>query len=173
MSKRRLLPFMLLIPLLLSGCGLSQRAHNGTGSMLHDIFYPKVETLHLQLAARMALNSNDAQMSSPVDVRLWPLRNTAAFRQAGYDGLLKQDTALLAGDLSGQAVTVRVRPGVTVPVDIPLADDVQAVAIAAFFFLPDLQGDTWRLTLARDGMEADKPVVIELNERTLQVRSRD
>ncbi|ECA1950239.1 type VI secretion system lipoprotein TssJ [Salmonella enterica subsp. enterica serovar Virchow] len=168
----RHLPFLAAL-VLLTGCGLTQSVKNGTGSAARAIFLPKVETLHLQLAARSALNTDEAQMPSPVEVRLWPLRSAAAFSQAGYSALLKQDTQVLANDLSGTPVTVRALPGNTTAVDIPLADDVQAVAIAAFFLYPDMQQDSWRLILPRSSMDADRPSVIELNDRKLGIREQE
>ncbi|KGT94746.1 hypothetical protein NG99_07060 [Erwinia typographi] len=163
----------LILAVLLSGCGLTQSVKKGAGSVTRAIFYKKVDTLQLQLAARSALNTDEAQMSSPVEVRIWPLRKTTAFTQAAYGALLKQDAATLAADLSGRALSVRVLPGNTTTVNIPLADDVQAVAVAAFFLYPDMQRDSWRLTLSRDDMVADRPAIIELNNRELRIRGRE
>lgn len=164
---------LLLVAMLVTGCGLTQSMKKGTASATRAIFYPKVETLHLQLIARNALNNDEAQMSSPVEVRVWPLRDAAAFSQASYSALLKQDASTLANSLSGTPVTVRVLPGNTTAVDIPLADDVQTVAVAAFFLYPDMQRNSWRLIISRDDMAADKPTVIELNNRELQRALRE
>lgn len=164
---------LLFLTLSLAGCGLTQSVKKGTASATRAIFYPKVDTLHLQLVARAALNSDDGQMPSPVEVRIWPLSNATAFSQASYGALLKQDTATLAASLVGKAVTVRVLPGNSTPVDIPLADDVQAVAVAAFFLYPDMQQGSWRLTVSRDNMDADNPTIIELNNRELRIRGQE
>lgn len=174
-SKFRWLMYLplLFLTLSLTGCGLTQSVKKGTSSVTRAIFYPKVDTLHLQLAARSALNSDEAQMPSPVEVRIWPLRNATDFSRASYSALLKQDTATLAASLSGKAVTVRVLPGNITLVDIPLADDVQAVAVAAFFLYPDMQQDNWRLTLSRDNMDADNPTIIELHNRELRIRGKE
>lgn len=163
------LPALVSLLVLLSGCGLTHSVKKGTTSASRAIFYQQVETLHLQLVARVALNSDEAQMSSPVEVRLWPLRNATAFHQASYSALLKQDAVTLAADLSGTPITVRVLPGKITAVDIPLGDDVQTVAVAAFFLYPDLQRDSWRLTVSRDAMDADKPTRLELNDRELDI----
>lgn len=164
---------LLFLTLSLPGCGLTQSVKQGTTSATRAIFYPKVDTLHLQLAARVALNTDDAQMPSPVEVRIWPLRNATAFSQASYSALLKQDTATLTADLSGKPITIRVLPGHTTPVDIPLADDVQVLAVAAFFLYPDMQQDSWRLTVSRDNMDTGTPTVIELNNRELRIRAQE
>lgn len=163
----------LLLVLLLTGCGLTQSVKKGATSISRAVFWPSVETLHLQLVARAALNSDEGQMSSPVEVRIWPLRSTAAFTQASYSTLLKQDGATLAQSLSGTPVSVRVLPGNTTTVEVPLADDVQAVAVAAFFLYPDMARDSWRITLPRTEMEADSLTVIELNNRELRRRNRE
>lgn len=177
MHNKRLLPvrltFLLVLTLSLAGCGLTQSVKKGTASATRAIFYQKVDTLHLQLAARAVLNSDDAQMPSSVEVRIWPLRNATAFSQATYGALLKQDAATLAASLSGKPVRVRVLPGNTTPVDIPLDDDVQVVAVAAFFLYPDMQRDSWRLTVSRDDMDADTPTIIELNNRALRIRGQE
>lgn len=163
----------LAVALMLTSCGLTQNVKKGATSVSRAVFYPTVETLHLQLTARAALNSDEGQMSSPVEVRIWPLRSTAAFTQASYSTLLKQDGAVLAQSLSGTPVSVRVLPGNTTTVDVPLADDVQAVAVAAFFLYPNMGKDSWRITLPRTAMDADNPSIIELNNRELRVRNRE
>ncbi|KEY59817.1 type VI secretion system lipoprotein TssJ [Serratia sp. DD3] len=170
-SKYRYHTYWLWLPLmvwLLSGCGLTQSVKKGTANAAHAIFYKKVDTFHLQLVARAALNSDDADMASPVEVRVWPLRNSAAFDQATYSALLKQSASALGNDLSGNPVTVRVMPGHSVTVEVPLAEDVQAVAIAAFFLHPDMQRNDWRAVIPRNEMDAYNPTVMELNNRTLQ-----
>lgn len=164
---------LLLLTLSLTGCGLTQSIKKGTAIATHAIFYPKADILHLQLVARNALNNDEAQMPSPVEVRIWPLRNAAAFRQASYSMLLKQDAAALDATLSGEPVRIRVLPGNTTTVDIPLADDVQLVAVAAFFLSPDIQRDSWRLTVSRENMDADTPTIIELNNQDLRVMRQE
>ncbi len=49
----------LLTVLSLAGCGLAQRAGQGATAVTDAIFYRKVDTLHLTLAARNALNTDE------------------------------------------------------------------------------------------------------------------
>lgn len=174
-SRKRytLLWTLMLCSSLLTGCGLTQKVEKGTTSLTKAIFVKKVDPLHLQLTARAALNTDDAGMASPVEIRIWPLHNTTAFSQADYPALLKQAPQVLANDLTGKPVIIRVTPGNSINRDIPLSDDTQAVAIAAFFLTPDLQKNNWRLIIARDDMDADDPSIVELRDRELLLRNKE
>lgn len=172
-NRTMMLCGLMLCSSLLAGCGLTQKVGKGTARLTKAIFVKKVDPLHLQLTARSALNTDDADMSSPVEVRIWPLHNTAAFNQADYQALLRQAPQVLANDLTGKPVIIRVTPGNSVTRDIPLSDETQAVAIAAFFLTPDLQKNNWRLVIARDDMEADDPSIVELRDRELLLQGKE
>jgi type VI secretion system protein VasD len=69
---------LLLLPALLTGCGLTQSVSDGTSSAMKSIFYKQVKTLRLDVTARRELNT-DAQentsLSEPVMVRVYQLKD--------------------------------------------------------------------------------------------------
>ncbi|WJD74537.1 type VI secretion system lipoprotein TssJ [Klebsiella michiganensis] len=160
----------LLTVLSLAGCGLAQRAGQGATAVTDAIFYRKVDTLHLTLAARNALNTDEDGMSSPVEVRIWPLRNATTFNLADYRSLLKQGPKVLSKDLSAPYQAIRLTPGQQTHLDMPLADDTQFVALTAFFFWPDTVRNNWKLIIPRDALNVSEPTVVELNDRHLVLR---
>ena len=82
-------------------------------------------------------------------------------------------TSLFAGD--GQALQadrvaekdVRLRPGESVTVDMPMETSVQFVAVAAMFIDPDLTQNSWRLVLTRDELDPARPRIIEASQNQL------
>lgn len=167
------LSIVFVLVAMLTGCGLTQKAGQGSSSLAKAIFLKKVDPFHLRLTARSALNADEGQMASTVEVRVWSLRNTASFTQATYQTLLNKAPETLENDLTGKPVIIRVTPGNTVDRDIPLSDDTQAVAIAVFFLSPDIRKDDWRIVIHRDEMDADDPSVVELRENHLLLRHKD
>lgn len=161
---------VLLTLLSLTGCGLAQRAGQGATAVTDALFYRKVDTLHLTLTARNALNTDEDGMSSPVEVRIWPLRNTTTFNQADYRSLLKQGPEVLSRDLSAPYQAIRLTPGQQTHLDMPLTDDTQFVALAAFFLYPDTAHNNWKLIIPREALDASEPTVVELNNRRLVLR---
>ena len=57
------------------------------------------------------LNPNDAQESTPVDVRVWPLAGADRFKAATVDQLWTDAKAVLGADLLGEAKVFTVFPG--------------------------------------------------------------
>jgi type VI secretion system protein VasD len=58
---------------------------------------------------------------------------------------------------------------------VPLDKDARFVTVVALFRNPDVQMNTWRLTLNRDDLDPDRARVIELgdNQLTLRALARD
>ena len=77
----------LLVVLTLTGCGLTQKVSDGTTSVARAIFYKQVKTLHLDLAARTALNPDEDGMSLATDVWVYQLKDRQAFDKADYAAL--------------------------------------------------------------------------------------
>lgn len=57
------------------------------------------------------LNPNEAQESTPVDVRVWPLAGADRFKAATVDQLWVDAKSALGGDLIGDPVSFTVFPG--------------------------------------------------------------
>lgn len=69
-NARHIQVLALLMPLLLSGCGLTHSVAQGTASVAHAVFYRSVETLHLQFDPRAAYNQDDNKVTMPATLRV-------------------------------------------------------------------------------------------------------
>ena len=151
---------------LVTGCGLTQKVSEGTVSLTKSIFYKEIKTLHLDLSAREAANKNAQGIALSTVVRIYQLKDRKAFDSANYQSLFAQDSTAVKADLLAQR-DVRVRPGESVTVDIPLENEAQYVAVAGMFISPDQSEDSWRVVLRREDLDPDKARVIELNSQAL------
>ncbi len=161
---------LLLLPLLLSSCGLSQRVAKGSSSTADAVFYRRIDTLHLMFSSRAALNNNEGGIALPTMVWVYQLKERKTFDTASYTSLLKQDNTVLATDLLDKQV-VQVMPGFETTVTVPMQADAQYVAVVTLFMAPDLANNTWRTVIKRNDLSPDKGQVIELNDNRLQLRS--
>ncbi|HCB23829.1 MAG TPA: type VI secretion system lipoprotein TssJ [Citrobacter freundii] len=151
---------------LITGCGLTQKVSEGTVSLTKSIFYKEIKTLHLDLSAREAANKNAQGIALSTVVRIYQLKDRKAFDSANYQSLFAQDSTVVKADLLAQR-DVRVRPGESVTVDIPLENEAQYVAVAGMFISPEQSEDSWRVVLRREDLDPDKARVIELNSQAL------
>ena len=151
---------------LVTGCGLTQKVSEGTVSLTKSIFYKEIKTLHLDLSAREAANKNAQGIALSTVVRIYQLKDRKAFDSANYQSLFAQDSTVAKADLLAQR-DVRVRPGESVTVDIPLEMEAQYVGVAGMFISPDQSEDSWRVVLGREDLDSDKARVIELNSQAL------
>jgi type VI secretion system protein VasD len=164
--------FLLIVPLLLSGCGLTQKVSDGTSSAVKSIFYKQVTTLHLDVTARGALNTDSREetpLSEPVMVRVYQLKDRKTFDKTVYPQLLKDGENTLKADLLVTRSVV-VKPGGDTPLDMPMEADAQYVAVVGLFRAPDPTKNDWKLVLTRDDLDPDSPRIIEAghNRLTLQ-----
>lgn len=162
----------LLVVLTLTGCGLTQKVSDGTTSVAKAIFYKQVKTLHLDLAARTALNPDEDGMSLATDVWVYQLKDRQAFDKADYASLQSGASTLLSADLLAEK-DVWVRPGSTVSLNMPLDEKAQYVALVAQFRSPDARKNDWRLVLARADLDPDKPRVITLEGHSMMLKATD
>ncbi|MGA5656482.1 type VI secretion system lipoprotein TssJ [Rahnella contaminans] len=160
---------LLLLTLLISSCGLTQRVSKGASAVANAVFYRKIDTLHLKLTSRAALNSNEGGEALPTVVRVYQLKDRKTFDTASYTALLKQDNTVLAADLLNRQV-VQVMPDAEATVAVPLHADAQFVAVVALFMSPDFANNTWRLVLERHDLDDSKDRIVELNDNRLQLR---
>lgn len=157
--------FALLIMIAaLSGCGLTQKVSDGTVAMTKSIFYKQVKTLHLDIKARDAINNNAIGAPLSTVVRIYQLHDRKTFDGSDYASLLAEDTQAIKADLLSEK-DIRLRPGSTVTIDVPLDEKAQYVAIAGMFLSPDITNNTWRIVLSRDDLDPDKARQIELNNQ--------
>ncbi|MFD1557407.1 type VI secretion system lipoprotein TssJ [Paraburkholderia silviterrae] len=151
--------------LLLSGCGAWQAVSDGTSSAFRFVFYRQVKVLNVDLAARDALNPDDAGRSTSVAVRVYQLRDRKLFDGASYNDLLKNDRNVLAQDLRDNMAAV-LNPGASASLSQPMKADTQYVAIVVFYRNPG-SGDGWKYVIGKKKLDADKPLKLELVDQLL------
>lgn len=157
---------------LITGCGLTQKVSEGTVSLTKSIFYKEIKILHLDLSAREAANKNAQGIALSTVVRIYQLKDRKAFDSANYQSLFAQDSTVVKADLLAQK-DIRVRPGESVTVDIPLEKEAQYVGVAGMFISPDQSEDSWRVVLGREDLDSDKARVIELNSQALVLQMQE
>lgn len=154
------------ITMLLTGCGLTQKVTEGTASVTKSIFYKQVKTLHLDIRAREAVNSNVGGAALSTVVRIYQLKDRKTFDTTDYPSLFASDSQAIRADLVAEK-DIQLKPGGAVMVDMPIEESAQFVAVAGMFMSPDQTNNTWRIILTRDDLDPDNPRVIEAGNNTL------
>lgn len=163
---------LILLPLLLAGCGLTQKISDGTSSVVKSVFYKQVKTLHLDVTARDELNTDEREntsLSQPVMVRVYQLRDRKTFDKLVYQQLVMEgDDA--AGDELLASRSLVIKPGADVSLDMPMDEKAQFVAVVGLFRAPDMAKNDWKLVLTRDDLDPDKPRIIEASHNRLTLQ---
>ncbi len=120
----------------------------------------------LDLRAREGVNNNAKGASLATVVRIYQLKNRQAFDNTDYPSLFAGDGQALQADRVAEK-DVRLRPGESVTVDMPMETSAQFVAVAAMFIDPDLTQNSWRLVLTRDELDPARPRIIEASQNQL------
>lgn len=160
---------LIALSLLLSGCGLSRSASDGTVAMTRSLFYAQVKNLHLDIRAREALNSNADGVALSTVVRIYQLKERRTFDNADYPLVFASDSPVIKEDVLSKK-DIRLTPGGAVSINMPLEEKTQYVAIAAMFLTPDQQKNTWRVVLSRDELDPDVPRLIEAEDNRLTLK---
>jgi type VI secretion system protein VasD len=150
---------------LLSGCGAWQTVSDTTSNAFHAVFYKKVKVLNVDLAARQALNPDDAGRPTSVAVRVYQLKDRKVFDGASYDDLLKNDRTVLAQDLQ-DSMAAALNPGASASLTQAMTSDTQYVAIVAFYRNPG-SGSGWKYVTEKKKLDPDKPLKLELVNQQL------
>lgn len=153
----------------LAGCGLMQTVTDGTVAMTKSILFKQVKTLHLDIRAREAVNTNDGGVPLSTVVRIYQLKDRKAFDSTDYPSLFANDSQAVKADIVA-VKDIRLQPGGAVMVDMPMEEAAQYVAVAAMFLVPDQVDNTWRVVLARDDLDPDKPRLIEAGDSQLTLK---
>lgn len=98
-------------------------------------------------------------------VRVYQLKDRKLFDAASYSDLLTNDKTLLAQDLQASTAAV-VNPGAAMSFSTPIQADTTYVAIVAFYREPSPEGQ-WRTVIPKKKLSTDKPLKLELIDRTL------
>lgn len=169
-----LLPFCgktlaLLSVLNLTGCGLTQMVSDGTRSAASAIFYKQVKVVHLDFVAREALNTDDTGASLSTIIRVYQLKDTESFDESDYASLFAKDSQVLKSSLVVQK-DLRIRPGESISLDMPLEDGAEFVAIAVMFHHPDLITDDWRVVIPKKRLLPDDPRLLTLSDNSMTLK---
>ncbi|MCK1068597.1 type VI secretion system lipoprotein TssJ [Pluralibacter gergoviae] len=154
------------IAAVLAGCGLTQKITDGTVSVTKSIFYKQVKTLHLDIRAREAVNSNARGEALSTVIRIYQLKERKTFDETDYPSLFAGDSQAIATDLLAEK-DVRLTPGGAVSVDVPMEKSAKYVAVAGMFIAPDQARNTWRLVLSLDDLDPDRARIIEAGNNRL------
>lgn len=158
------------ITLMLTGCGLTQKVTDGTVAVTKSIFYKQIKTVHLDIRAREAVNSNASGAALSTVVRIYQLKDRKTFDTTDYPSLFKADSQAIEADLVAEK-DIRLQPGGAVMVDMPMDESAQYVAVAGMFMSPDQANNTWRVVLSRDELDPDKARVIEAGNNRLTLEA--
>lgn len=156
----------------ITGCGLTQKISEGTVSLTKSIFYKEIKTLHLDFFAREAVNKNAQGIALSTVVRIYQLKDRKAFDSANYQSLFVEDSIVVKADLLAQK-DVRIRPGESVTLDIPLETETQYIAVAGMFISPEQTEDSWRVVLGREELDPDKARIIELKAQGVALLTQE
>ncbi|MCI1033617.1 type VI secretion system lipoprotein TssJ [Raoultella terrigena] len=146
---------------LLVGCGLAQTVTDGTISVTKSIFYKKIKILHLDFEARAATNADEAQTPLATMIQVWQLKDRQKVDAADYQKLLRDADSVLKEDILASK-SLLVMPKGSVILNMPMSEEARYVAVVGLFNRPDMKNNAWRLVLARDDLDPDKPRTIEL-----------
>lgn len=161
---------LLLVACLLAGCGLAQNVSDGTASVVKAVFYRQVNTLYLDFVARAALNPDEDGMPLVTEIGVYQLKDRQAFDKADYTGLQSDAHSLLSTDLLAEK-SIRLRPGSTISLDMPLDENARYVGLVAQFRTPDAHKNDWRLVLTREELDPDKARTLELEGDSVTLKA--
>lgn len=103
--------------------------------------WSKGTTVNGRLTAAADLNPSVSGRPSPLVLRIYELRSSAAFNQADFMALYQGDQAALAGDLVARE-EITLQPGESRPLKRPLAADTRFIGVVGLF--RDLEHARWR-----------------------------
>ena len=106
---------------------------------------PKPTLVAASLQAAAALNPDARKRASPLVVRLYELKSTAAFDTADFVSLYERDRATLAADMAAREEFV-LRPGETLKWDKTVAADTKFIGVMAAF--RDIERARWKSVVA-------------------------
>jgi type VI secretion system VasD/TssJ family lipoprotein len=119
------------------------------------------QTATMQVRGLVPLNLNDNGESTPVDVRIYQLKDDAAFKRATFEKLWTEDEKVLGFDRLAPPKVISVLPGnpTDQPTKVPLgelATGTRFIGVMALYAKTDAR-DARTLVLAVG--EAEKPVI--------------
>ncbi|WP_284618012.1 type VI secretion system lipoprotein TssJ [Aquabacterium humicola] len=123
-------------------------------------------TLRLAIRAERSLNTDRSQASASLALRVYLLRDAAAFQRASFDALYDHDESTLGSALLKRE-SLHLRPGETRELVLPLMDDARHVAVFAAY--RELERNQWRSVLPLPADEAMPPARLDALARQVQL----
>jgi len=160
---------LLLLPVLLTGCGLTQSMTEGTASAAKSIFFKQVNTLRLDFTAREALNTDareSGSLSEPLMIRVYQLKDRKTFDKTVYEHLVNGGEEALGEALLASREVV-IKPGGDANLTMPMDEQAQYVAVVGLFRHPDREKNHWKQVLTRDDLDPDVPRIIAPGSNSL------
>ncbi|GAA0480600.1 MULTISPECIES: type VI secretion system lipoprotein TssJ [Tatumella] len=157
---------LMLLTVLLTGCGLTQSVTDGAVSITKAIFCKKIKVLHLDFEPRAAANADESQTPLATMVQVWQLKDRQQVDAADYQKLLRDANTSLKEDIVASK-SLLVMPKGSIILNMPLEQAAKFVAVVGLFNRPDLDNNTWKLVLSRADLDPDKPRTIQLNSTGL------
>jgi type VI secretion system protein VasD len=119
---------------------------------------PQPPPVNLTLQTSATIKPRESKRPSPVVVRVYQLKNDAAFRTVTYDRLYGDDKAALGDDLIERATSITLRPSEKTVVSIVQTPDLRFIGIAAFY--REYAGKQWTVVIPAP-LGGDGTVVID------------
>jgi type VI secretion system protein VasD len=102
---------------------------------------PKPVAVKLTLTASADVNPDAQNRASPIVVRIYQLKDDAAFKDAEFFALYDKETATLAAALVSR-MEFELTPGQTLTTDYPVSPDTRYIGVAAAY--RDIYNAQWR-----------------------------
>jgi type VI secretion system protein VasD len=102
---------------------------------------PVVSTLQITVEAAADVNPDSRRRASPVTVRIYALKTTAAFDSADFFALFEKDQATLGAEMLAKEEML-LRPGESKVLSLKLGPEAKSIAFFAAY--RDLEKASWR-----------------------------
>jgi type VI secretion system VasD/TssJ family lipoprotein len=123
-------------------------------------------TLRLSVRAERSLNTDRAQGSASLALRVYLLRDAKAFERASFDALYDNDEATLGSALLRRE-TLHLRPGETRELVLGVGDEARLVAVFAAY--RELDHAQWRTVLPLPADDTVPPARLDAQARQVQL----
>lgn len=117
----------------------------------------RLPPVNLTLQASATVNPSESARPSPIVVRVYQLKNDAAFRSAPYDRLYEDDQAALKTDLV-EKTAFTLRPGDKTSLLVNFGDEVHFIGIAAFY--REYDNTQWKIVVPLP-MKGDGTILVD------------
>lgn len=140
------------------------RSGNPTGSTATESTARR--TLRLRIHAERSLNTDRAQGSASLALRVYLLRDGLAFQRASFDSLYDNDDATLGSALLRRE-SLHLRPGETRELVLGVGDEARVVAVFAAY--RELERSQWRTVLSLPADDIMPPASLHAQAREVQL----